>query len=152
MKGFGRVVIGSAVGGLLGAAAFFAANGLIPVQAHTEAELSKQNLNDSECFLKWERAQYTNNPKNIKAGNVIRYFVNGDNSVSKIRKIGHHCLQDDFGSIDTERAFLKPYITGKKATKALLKVENNQLIMYEEECSNLLGESNSRLVLGTSRK
>ena len=37
MKGLGRVVIGSAVGGLLGAAAFFAVDGLIPskVEAQT---------------------------------------------------------------------------------------------------------------------
>ena len=33
MKGLGRVVIGSAVGGLLGAAAFFAVDGLMPTDA-----------------------------------------------------------------------------------------------------------------------
>ena len=33
MKGLSRVVIGSAVGGLLGAAAFFAVDGLMPREA-----------------------------------------------------------------------------------------------------------------------
>ena len=37
MKGLGRVVIGSAVGGLVGAAAFFAVDGLIPREADASA-------------------------------------------------------------------------------------------------------------------
>ena len=36
MKDLGRVVIGSAVGGLLGAAAFFAVDGLIPKGANAD--------------------------------------------------------------------------------------------------------------------
>jgi len=36
MKGLGRVVIGSAVGGLLGAAAFFAVDSLIPNKVSAE--------------------------------------------------------------------------------------------------------------------
>ncbi len=37
MKGLGRVVIGSAVGGLLGAATFFAVDGLMPREAEASA-------------------------------------------------------------------------------------------------------------------
>jgi len=152
MKGLGRVVIGSAVGGLVGAAAFFAADGLIPVQAHGEAKLSEQNLSDSECFLKWEKAQYTNNPKNIKAANHLRYFVNDDNSVSQIQKLGKRCVQKDFGSIDTERALLKPAATGAKAVKVMLKLESNQLIMYEKNFDNLFDKRIFPIKLGTLRK
>ena len=36
MKGLGRVVIGSAVGGLLGAAAFFAVDGLNPSPSNSQ--------------------------------------------------------------------------------------------------------------------
>ena len=36
MKDLGRVVIGSAVGGLLGAAAFFAVDGLMPKGANAD--------------------------------------------------------------------------------------------------------------------
>ena len=38
MKGLGRVVLGSAVGGLLGAAAFFAVDGLNPSPANAQLE------------------------------------------------------------------------------------------------------------------
>ena len=43
MKGLGRVVIGSAVGGLLGAAAFFAVDGLMPTDAKAACYTEKCN-------------------------------------------------------------------------------------------------------------
>ena len=44
MKGLARVVIGSAVGGLLGAAAFFALEGLSPSPANSQ--LAEEGIND----------------------------------------------------------------------------------------------------------
>ena len=40
MKGLGRVVIGSAVGGLLGAAAFIAVDGLMPATSDAHEEIN----------------------------------------------------------------------------------------------------------------
>ena len=48
MKGLGRVVIGSAVGSLLGAAAFFAVDGLMPSTA--EAQSTKMSCRDTHSL------------------------------------------------------------------------------------------------------
>jgi len=48
MKGLGRVVIGSAVGGLLGAAAFFAVDGLVPVNEESYEVRLYDHGNDTE--------------------------------------------------------------------------------------------------------
>ena len=52
MKGLGRVVVGSAVGGLLGATAFFAVDGLMPsavdaVPTHLTCENTTSTWNGS---------------------------------------------------------------------------------------------------------
>ena len=44
MKGLGRVVIGSAVGGLLGAAAFFAVDGLMPSKVEAQCSFSDETV------------------------------------------------------------------------------------------------------------
>ena len=44
MKGLERVVVGSAVGGLLGAAAFFAVDGLNPSPANAQLEMVTMSL------------------------------------------------------------------------------------------------------------
>ena len=48
MKGLGRVVIGSAVCGLLGAAAFFAVDGLVPFNAESYVVRLYDHGNDTE--------------------------------------------------------------------------------------------------------
>ncbi len=62
MEGFGRVVIGSAVGGLLGAAAFFTTEAVLPklaeaAPAHTAAKTLKheRKLSDSQTILEANR-------------------------------------------------------------------------------------------------
>ena len=48
MKGLSRVVIGSAVGGLLGSAAFFAIDGLVPFNAESYVVRLYDHGNDTE--------------------------------------------------------------------------------------------------------
>jgi len=49
MKGLGRVVVGSAVGGLLGAAAFFAVEGLMPKGSNADT-LYRSPIHDNSLY------------------------------------------------------------------------------------------------------
>mgnify|MGYP001268284263 CR=1 FL=1 len=71
MKGLGRVVVGSAVGGLLGAAAFFAVDGLNPSPANAQLE----DGDDVTVYLIGPET---------KDGDTVLYgcSVDGDDSVS----------------------------------------------------------------------
>ena len=44
MKGLGRVVIGSAVGGLVGATSFFAVDGLMPSKVEAQCSFSDETV------------------------------------------------------------------------------------------------------------
>ena len=72
MKGLGRVVIGSAVGGLLGAAAFFAVDGLMPRTA--EAQSTKMSCRDTHSLFV-QNGVKKSSPANAK------YFVQVDGDV-----------------------------------------------------------------------
>ena len=72
MEGLGRVVIGSAVGGLLGAAAFFAVDGLMPSTA--DAQSTKMSCRDTHSL-------YVQNGVKKSRPADAKYFVQVDGDV-----------------------------------------------------------------------
>ena len=156
MKALGRVVVGSAVGGLLGAAAFFAVDGLIPQSAESQMDKQwrQQEGGENECNQRWKNSQYINKPKSTGSllGYETRYFVNNRNTVWKITNIGDTCNQNAIGSIDLEREMTPPGAGVFYQVKVLLKIEGNKLIKYHEVKYNSNGDNIRRSVLGESRQ
>ena len=72
MEGLGRVVIGSAVGGLLGAAAFFAVDGLMPSTA--DAQSTKMSCRDTHSL-------YVQNGVKKSRPADAKYFLQVDGDV-----------------------------------------------------------------------